>query len=291
MRLFCFGFGYSAEALARRLSARTSALAGTRTSIGTEPAPLGASLAEFKGDAASHEVRALLAGATHVLVSVPPDLEGDVVLRLFRDELAALGDLAWVGYLSTVGVYGDAGGQWVDETSPLKPTSERSLRRVQAERAWLAFGRETGRRVEVFRLAGIYGPGRSIIDTLRAGTARRIVKPGQIFNRIHVEDVARTIAAAIDRPTRHRVYNVSDDEPAPPQDVVAYAAELLGLPAPPEIAFEAAGLTGMAASFWAECKRVSNARIRSELGVELLYPTYREGLAAIAAAHAATRAV
>ena len=151
---------------------------------------------------ASAEVRTLLAGATHVLVSIPPDIEGDVVLRLFRDALAAMPELAWVGYLSTVGVYGDAGGQWVDETSPLRPTSERSLRRVQAERAWLGFGKATGRRVEIFRLAGIYGPGRSIVDTLRAGTARRIVKPGQVFNRIHVDDVARVLAAAIDRPTR-----------------------------------------------------------------------------------------
>jgi nucleoside-diphosphate-sugar epimerase len=291
MRLFCFGFGYSAEALARRLSARTSALAGTRTNVGEGPVPLGARLANFKGDAASDEVGALLNHATHVLVSVPPDLEGDVVLRHYRDNLAAMPDLAWVGYLSTVGVYGDSGGQWVDEASPLKPTSERSLRRVQAERAWLAFGRATGRRVEVFRLAGIYGPGRSVIETLQAGTARRIVKVGQVFNRIHVDDVGRVVAAAIDRPTRHVVYNVGDDEPAPPQDVVAYAAELLGMPTPPEVAFETAGLTGMAATFWAECKRVRNARIKAELGVELLYPTYREGLSAIVAMRTASRAV
>ena len=281
MHLFCFGFGYSAEALARRLSARTSALAGTRTSLGGGPAPLGARLAEFKGDAASGEVRGLLAGTTHALISIPPDLEGDVVLRHFRDDLAALPDLVWVGYLSTVGVYGDWQGQWVDETSPTRPISERSLRRVQAERVWLAFGKATGKRVEVFRLAGIYGPGRSVIDTLRAGTARRIVKPGQVFNRIHVDDVARVLAAAIDRDTGHNIYNVSDDEPAPPQDVVAHAAELLGLPVPPEIAYETAGLAGMAASFWAESKRVGNARIKADLGVELMYPTYREGLRAL----------
>jgi nucleoside-diphosphate-sugar epimerase len=281
MHLFCFGFGYSAEALARRLSARTVALAGTRTSVGGGPAPLGARLAEFKGDAASAEVRGLLAGTTHALISVPPDLEGDVVLRHFREELAALGDLVWVGYLSTVGVYGDWQGQWVDETSPTRPISERSLRRMQAERAWFDFGKAAGKRVEVFRLAGIYGPGRSVIDTLRAGTARRIVKPGQVFNRIHVDDVARVLAAAIDRDTGHNIYNVSDDEPTPPQDVVAYAAELLGLPVPPEVAYEEAGLKGMAASFWAESKRVGNARIKADLGVELMYPTYREGLRAL----------
>jgi nucleoside-diphosphate-sugar epimerase len=282
MRLFCFGFGYTAEALARRLSARTAALAGTRTNVAEGPAPFAAKLAEFKGDAAPPAVKSLLAGATHILVSIPPDLEGDVVLRHFRDDLAALPDLAWVGYLSTVGVYGDWQGQWVDETSPTRPISERSLLRVQAERAWLAFGKEAGRRVDVFRLAGIYGPGRSVIDALRAGTARRIVKPGQVFNRIHVDDAARVLAAAIDKVGGPSTYNVSDDEPAPPQDVVAYAAELMGLPVPPEIAFEAAGLSGLAASFWGECKRVSNARIRRDLAVDLAYPTYREGLGALA---------
>jgi nucleoside-diphosphate-sugar epimerase len=282
IRLFCFGFGYCAQALAQRVSARTVSLAGTRTGVGAnDSAPLGARLAEFKGDAGSAEVRALLPATTHALISIPPDLEGDVVLRHFRDELATLGDLAWVGYLSTVGVYGDCQGQWVDETSATRPISERGLRRVQAERAWLEFGKATGKRVEVFRLAGIYGPGRSVIDTLRAGTARRIVKPGQVFNRIHVDDVARVLAAAIDKQTGHSIYNVSDDEPAPPQDVLAYAAELVGLSVPPEVAFETAGLTGMAASFWVECKRVGNARIKADLGVELTYPTYREGLRAL----------
>ena len=205
------------------------------------------------------------------------------MLRHFRDDLAALPELAWIGYLSTVGVYGDCQGQWVDETAPARPTSERSLRRVRAENAWLAFGSESGRRVEIFRLAGIYGPGRNVIDNLKAGTARRIVKAGQVFNRIHVEDIAGVLAAAIDGRGVHNIYNVSDDEPAPPQDVIACAAELLGLPVPPDIPFEQAGLTGMAGSFWAENKRVSNARIKNALGVTLAYPTYREGLRAILA--------
>jgi nucleoside-diphosphate-sugar epimerase len=281
MRLFCFGFGYSAEALARRLSARVVTLTGTRTNIaGAEPRP-GIKLAAFQGDSPSPEVRGLLAGTTHMLVSIPPDLEGDPVLRLFRADLAALSDLVWVGYLSTVGVYGDCQGQWVDETAPTHPKSERSLRRAQAERAWLDFAGETGKRVEVFRLSGIYGPGRSVIDNLKAGTARRIVKPDQVFNRIHVDDIAKTLVAAIDTPTGHNLYNVSDDEPAPPQDVVAYAAELLRLPIPPEVPFDAAGLSGMAATFWAESKRVSNARIKTDLRVELMYPSYREGLRAL----------
>ncbi len=282
MQLFCFGYGYSAAAFVRQLSPVDLGVAGTRTSV-AEPVP-GVRLAEFRGDAASADARALLAGATHVLVSIPPDLEGDVVLRHHGPDLAALPDLAWIGYLSTIGVYGDWQGQWVDETTPARPISERSLRRLRAETEWLAFAREAGKRVEIFRLAGIYGPGRSVVDNLRAGTARRIVKPGQVFNRIHVEDIARVLAAASAAPAGHAVFNVSDDEPAPPQDVVAYAAELLGVPAPPEVAFEAAGLSGMAASFWAENKRVRNTRIRRDLGVELAYPTYREGLAELCGA-------
>ena len=283
MRLFCFGFGYAAEAVARRLSARTTALAGTRTRLEESPPPLGARLAAFQSDGATQEVRGLLAGTTHVLVSIPPDLEGDVVLRHFREDLLALPALDWVGYLSTVGVYGDCQGGWVDETSPARPMNERSLRRLEAEHAWRDFGRDNRRRVEVFRLAGIYGPGRSVIDGLRAGTARRIVKPGQVFNRVHVDDIALVLARAIDKPVGHAIYNVADDEPAPPEDVVAYAAELLGLPVPPEVPFARAGHADMAASFWAECKRVSNARIKTALGVALAYPTYREGLRALIA--------
>jgi hypothetical protein len=281
MRLFCFGYGYSAEALARKLSPRLDEAAGTRTNP-QAPAEAGARLAAYKGDGASAEVRSLLTGTTHLLVSIPPGLEGDAVLRDFAGDIAALPHLAWVGYLSTVGVYGDANGAWVDETSPVRPLTERSLRRAEAEQAWLAFGATAGRRVEVFRLAGIYGPGRSVIDTLRAGTARRIVKPGQVFNRIHVDDIARVLAAAIDSDTGAHVFNVGDDEPAPPEDVVAYAAELIGLPIPTTVAIEEAGLSDMAASFWSECKRVRNTRIRRDLGVELLYPTYREGLRALA---------
>jgi len=281
MRLFCFGYGYSAESLVHRLSPRDIVAAGTRTSL-TEIPELSIQLVAYKGDAASADVRRLLADTTHLLVSIPPDLEGDVVLRQYREDIAALPDLAWIGYLSTVGVYGDHKGAWVDEETPTRPTSERSLRRLRAEQAWLDFRDESGKRVEIFRLSGIYGPGRSVIDNLKAGTARRIIKPDQVFNRIHVDDVARALVAAIDKDAGHAIYNVSDDEPAPPEDVVAYAAELLGLAIPPAIAFEAANLTGMAASFWAESKRVRNARIREALGVELLYPTYREGLRALA---------
>ncbi len=281
MRLFCFGYGYSAEALVRKLSPRLTSAAGTRTSLPDTPEP-GIALATYTGDGPSSEVRRLLEGATHVLVSIPPDLEGDAVLRHFAKDLAALPDLTWTGYLSTVGVYGDCNGAWVDEAAPVRPNSERSLRRAQAERGWMTFGEETGHRVDIFRLAGIYGPGRSVIDNLRKGTARRVVKPGQVFNRIHVDDIARVLSAAIDAQTEHRIFNVSDDEPAPPEDVVAYAAELLGLLVPPAVPFAEAGLTGLAASFWGESKRVRNGRIRGDLGVDLVYPTYREGLRALA---------
>jgi nucleoside-diphosphate-sugar epimerase len=280
MRLFCFGYGYSARALARQLSPVDLEVAGTRTRVEGEAGE--AQLAVFRGDAPSPEVRALLAGTTHMLISIPPDLEGDVVLRHHHADISALADLAWIGYLSSIGVYGDCQGRWVDETTAPRPLSERSLRRLQAEAQWCAFARETGRRVEIFRLAGIYGPGRSVLDNLHAGTARRIVKAGQVFNRIHVEDIARVLQAAMAAPSTLDLFNVADDEPAPPQDVVAFAAELIGVPVPPAVAFERAGLSGMAATFWAENKRVGNRRIRRDLGVTLAYPTYREGLRALA---------
>jgi hypothetical protein len=278
MRLFCFGFGYSAAQLATVLPAALSVAGTTRSA---EPVA-NVALARFRGDAPSEEVKALLPETTHLLVTIPPDLEGDPTLRHHGSDIADLPQLAWVGYLSSVGVYGDCQGAWVDETSPARPRSERALRRLRAEQAWLDFAARTGARVQVFRLAGIYGPGRNVLEQLRTGKGRRIVKPGQVFNRIHVEDVARVLAAAMAAPTEHAVFNVSDDEPAPPQDVVAFAAGLLGLPAPPEVPFEDAVLEGMAASFWAENRRVANARIKHALGLSLAYPTYREGLAALA---------
>lgn len=280
-RLFCFGFGYTAAALADRLAAdATVQIAGTRTR-GSDGAG-GVGITAFAGDERSRDVLDQLTGVTHVLVSIPPDLEGDPALRCFGADLAALPSLEWVGYLSTIGVYGDCGGAWIDETAPLRPGNERSYRRVAAEQAWRTFAQTCGKRVQIFRLPGIYGPGRSAIDTLRQGTARRIVKPGQVFNRIHVDDIALTLhAAMLATGARHEVFNVCDDEPSPPQDVIAHAAELLGLPVPPEVPFSQAALSPMARSFYEECKRVRNDRIKQSLGVNLLYPTYREGLLAI----------
>lgn len=288
MKLFCFGLGYSAAALVQRLSSQELSIAATRTRLEAAVETIAGhdvALAAYAGDQPSASARKLLEGATHVLVSIPPDLEGDPVVRHFATDFDAFPDLAWIGYLSTIGVYGDAQGGWVDETSPTRPISERSLRRLKAEQQWQDFAVRMGKRVEIFRLAGIYGPGRSVVDNLKSGTARRIVKPDQVFNRIHVDDIAEVLFAAMTGPAKHQIYNVTDDEPAPPQDVIAYAAEILRLPVPPEISFESAKLTPMGASFYAENKRVRNGRMKFSLSINLRYPTYREGILALADPH------
>ena len=284
-RLFCFGLGYSALHLARRLRKDGWDIAGTaRTAEGADAiAREGFAPLVFDGTRPGEGVREALQGATHVLVSVPPDEGGDPVLQHHAADIAAAPALSWIGYLSTVGVYGDRDGAWVDEDTPTEASSARSRRRVDAEEAWRAFGDREHKRVQIFRLAGIYGPGRSAIDRLRAGTAQRIVKPGQVFNRIHVDDIAGVLHAAMTRIGVHEVYNVADDEPAPPQDVIAYAAQLLQVLPPPEIAIEEAKLSPMAKSFYVENKRISNARLRADLGVDLEFPSYREGLRAILA--------
>jgi nucleoside-diphosphate-sugar epimerase len=221
-----------------------------------------------------------MGGVTHVLTSIAPTDAGDPVLLNAAEILAKAPDLHWVGYLSTTGVYGDQGGGWVDETTPPAPGTARGKARLDAEKAW----KNTGLPVHVFRLAGIYGPGRGPFEKVLNGTARRIIKPGQVFSRIHVDDIAQVLEASINRPDPGRVYNLCDDDPAPPQDVLAHAAALLGMPPPPEVAFDDADLSRMARSFYAESKRVRNDRIKQELGVELIHPDYRSGLAAILAA-------
>ena len=282
-RLVCFGLGFSAEALARRLDGKGWQIAGTAR----DQAKLarlkgsGYEMARFAGEPENNELAQLLGGTTHLLLSIPPRGQDDPALLHYRDTLASLPSLGWIGYLSTVGVYGDQGGAWVDETTQVAPNSARTEARVAAEAAWLDFGKEIGGKVQLFRLAGIYGPGRSAFDKLAGGTARRIVKPGQVFNRIHVEDIASVLQASMSRPRAGAIYNLADDEPAPPDEVVAYAAELLGVAPPPAVRFEEADLSPMARSFYAGSRRISNALIKSELGVVLRYPTYREGLTAI----------
>ena len=283
--LFCFGHGYCAQVLAKRLLREGWTVSGTgRLPFNLAQMRLeGVTAWEFGGR--TPLPREALDGVTHLLISIPPDENGDPVLRSEAKELAGrAGQFAWAGYLSTTGVYGDRGGEWVDEDSPLEPSTARGHRRLAAERGWLALHERHGLPVYLFRLAGIYGPGRNQLESIKDGTAKRIVKPGQVFSRIHVEDIAGVLEASIAAPSPGRAYNVCDDEPCPPQDVVAYAAKLLGCEPPPEIPFEEADLSPMARSFYAESKRVSNRRIRQELGYRLIYPTYREGLGSLVAA-------
>jgi nucleoside-diphosphate-sugar epimerase len=288
-RLFCFGLGFSAGALALRLRERGFAVAGTCRSA-EKAAALAAQGFDMHLFAEGHPLAdpsRALAGTTHLLLSVPPGEAGDPVFHAHGSEIAALAPtLQWVGYLSTTGVYGDRGGEQVSEASPLTPSTERGRRRLAAEAAWSSLHLP----LHIFRLAGIYGPGRNQLRGILDGTARRIVKPSQIFSRIHVDDIAAILEASIARPRPGAAYNVCDDEPAPPQEVVAYAAKLLGREPPPEIDFDKAELSPMARSFYAESKRVSNRLLHEELGVRLRYPTYREGLSALLAVEAAAEA-
>lgn len=224
-----------------------------------------------------------LDGKTHLLVSAPPGEAGDPVLLAHGESIARWArQVRWTGYLSTTGVYGDLQGGWVDENSLLNPNTDRGHRRLAAENAWLKLHKDHGLPVHIFRLAGIYGPGRNQLLSILDGSARRVIKPGQIFSRIHVEDIAGMLEASIAKPNPGHAYNVCDDEPCPPQDVIAFAAQLLNRPIPPEIPFDKANLSSMARSFYADSKRVSNRRIKTELGYRLIYPTYREGLTALA---------
>jgi nucleoside-diphosphate-sugar epimerase len=280
-RLFCFGLGFSARALADRLAGAGWAVAGTTRSAGKAAELRAAGLGAVLFDRDRLLDPAELAGTTHLLVSIAPDQDGDPVLDRHAADLAALPDLRWIGYLSTTGVYGDWQGAEVDESSELRGAKGRNISRIEAEAAWLAQQTRHGLPVHVFRLAGIYGPGRSALDQVRAGRARRIDKPGHLFSRIHVEDIARTLLASIARPNPGRVYNVCDDEPAPAAEVTAYACRLLGVAPPPLIALEDAELSPMALSFWEDNRLVSNRRLHEELGVTLAYPDYRKGLEAI----------
>lgn len=277
--LFVFGMGYSAQALARRLLPQGWRIVGTTRST-DKAARLAAAGIEpviWPGDPVGPSLRQ----ATHLLVSIGAGAEGDPVLARHRAEIAEIAPkLVWAGYLSTTGVYGDHQGGWVDETTPLAPTTERGRWRKLAEDQWRAV---SDLPLHVFRLAGIYGPGRGPFEKVRDGTARLIVKEGQFMSRIHVDDLAATLAASIADPAPGTAYNVCDDEPSPPETVLRHAAQLLGLPPPPEVRFEEARMTELARSFYLESKRVSNRRIREELGVRLAYPSYREGLAALLA--------
>ncbi len=288
MRLLIYGFGFTGRALAARVRQRDWAVAGTsRTPKGRAAMAASGVCAIDPADAAA--LGAAVAEADGVLIAAPPDPQGCPGLHAVAPHLRDQGAPwpRWIGYLSTTGVYGDRDGGWVFEDSPLKPLSPEGERRVGAEDGWRALGRELNLNVNVFRLPGIYGPGRSALDRVQAGEARRVVKPGHVFSRIHVDDLASALEASFSRPAPGLAFNICDDEPCAAAEVTAYAAHLLGLPPPPEQAFDAAVLSPMAKRFWAESKRISNARAKAVLGWRPAYPSYREGLAAVLAAERA----
>lgn len=280
-RLFCFGLGYSSLALARRMLDRGWEVAGTCRSAEKQSLlwRFGIEAHLFNNDRDMANAASALDGATHILDSIPPGTDPCPTLTRHGPDIVRAEKLRWIGYLSTTGVYGNTDGETVDEEAPLRPSGARGQARVEAEDHWYAMGLP----LHVFRLAGIYGPGRSTLDQVRAGRARRIDKPGHRFSRIHVEDIAEILAASIDHPNPNAAYNVCDDEPAEPSEVTTYACDLLGIDPPPLVPYQEArlGMSEMAQSFWNDNRVVSNKRIRKELGVELLYPSYREGLRAI----------
>jgi nucleoside-diphosphate-sugar epimerase len=284
MRLLVFGFGFTGRAITRRLKPQGWSVAGTWRAE-ADAARIAADGAEPVAVADRAALDAEAARADAILITAPPGPDGCPALAPITSALArARAFPAWIGYLSTTGVYGDRGGRWVTEKSPLAAQSVEGARRVGAERDWLQAGAGMGLCVTVFRLPGIYGPGRSPFDRLRAGTARRIAAPGQIFSRIHVDDLAAGLAASIARPRPGGVYNLCDDEPAPNSEVLAYAAGLLGIAPPPEVPLDLDAMAPSARRFYAETKRVSNALAKAELGWRPAWPSYREGLAAVLAA-------
>jgi nucleoside-diphosphate-sugar epimerase len=282
--LLAIGLGYSATEIAPRLRQAGWRIIGSGRGEDRLRAirAKGYDAVPFDGESPSPALAEAMSEATHLLISTAPAAKGDPVLRWHSDDLAKAPHLKWIGYLSTIGVYGDHEGAWVDETTPPQPSSDRSIGRLGAENAWQSFAEDRGTTLQIFRLAGIYGPGRNQFEKLRAGREQRIYKPGQVFNRIHVDDIAATVIAGIEAGNAASgVFNVTDDEPAPPQDVIAYAAELLGMEPPPLVDWNEADMSPMARSFYSENKRVRNERIKKELGVRLNYPTYREGLRAL----------
>jgi nucleoside-diphosphate-sugar epimerase len=284
MRVLFFGLGFSSQSSARAMHSRgdfVDTLGTVRTTDKanrlTEP---GLTALVFDGTAPGPDIGAALNQTSHVVVSIAPDADGDVVLCHHRADLDAAGELEWLCYYSTVGVYGDFGGEWIDETAPLAPKNLRSEQRLRAEDEWRDYAARRNLPLTILRLAGIYGPGRSSFDKLADGTARRIVKNGQVFNRIHVDDIARVTALAAEQRLAG-TFNLADDEPCPPQDLITYAAEKMGVAPPPEVPFETAEMSPMARSFYSDNKRVSNRAIKEALGISLLYPNYRAGLDAI----------
>jgi len=287
-RIFIFGLGYVATALATVLKDVGWRVAGTCRSETRRHELLehGFEVYPFDGEGYDDGIGRQVIAADRLLSTIPPKQTGDPALAVYEKQISNSKQSCWIGYLSTTGVYGNWDGEEVNEESPVRPSSIRAHRRVAAECAWLALGRRAGHGVHVFRLAGIYGPNRNILAQVRAGTARRIEKSGHLFSRIHVSDIVSTLCASMTAPRSDAIYNVCDDEPASQADVVAYACTLLGMPAPQATPFDIAAqdMSELARSFWIDNRRVSNRRLQKELGVGLAYPTYREGFAALIAA-------
>ena len=283
--MFCFGLGYTARALVEALSDVSWRISGTSRSADSicDLPSQEIQVHQFSRDRALSGAASILEGVTHILSSIPPDAGGDCVIDHHGDDMEKISSLSWVGYLSSVGVYGDRDGAWIDETSECRPSNKRNVYRVAAEHSWLELGERMQVPVQIFRLAGIYGPGRNPVETARRGQSRRIIKPGQVFSRIHVDDIVSVLLASMAQPSPGAIYNVCDDEPAPPQDVVEFACELAGCEPPSPVPYEEAELSLLGRSFYAECKRVRNDRIKKELGVQLRFSDYRSGLRALVA--------
>lgn len=282
MNLFVFGLGYSAQHFVSLHRDRFERVAGTVRDL-DRPRPLveDVEILQFGPVKTDDLIEERIRDSDVILISVAPGSSVDPVLARFGRSLSTIKRPQKILYLSTIGVYGDRGGDWVDEEAAPTPLSDRSIARVHAERAWAALGKDPTKTVHILRLSGIYGPGRNALVNLAEGKARRLVKPGQVFNRIHAEDIAGTCAALVEYAGSGDVWNVTDDEPAPPQDVVAFAAEMMGVAPPPEQDFATATLTPMARSFYGENKRCANRKIKELLRLDLAYPTYREGIAAL----------
>jgi nucleoside-diphosphate-sugar epimerase len=282
-QLVCFGYGYSANYFVGMFGTKFDRIVGTvrevdrAAAVNAESANLRGIV--FDGKTITSEIDKAIAEADCLLISVPPDENGDAVVRVLGEQIAGAKNLKSIVYLSTIGVYGDSDGGWVDENTPPKPGAARSQERLTAEQSWQALGEQRRIPVAILRLAGIYGPGQNALTQIASGRARRIVKPGQVFNRIHVGDIAQAIDSAFTR-RACGIFNIADDEPTPAGEPIAFAAQLMGVAPPLEIAFDnaAQAMSPMALSFWQECRRVHNDKLKSELGVSLLYPTYREGL-------------
>lgn len=280
-KLFCFGYGYTASYLAERLRASDWKIAGTTTDeekyVFMKDQGIDAYL--FDSSQPLADPLEALEGVTHILLSIPPSIAGDPAYLMHGVDIANIPTLEWVGYLSTIGVYGNQDGRWIDETKMTAPTSRRGSSRLKAEEQWRELGENTGMIMpHFFRMSGIYGPGRSAIDAVRAGDSRRIEKPGHVFNRIHIEDILQVLISSINMPSPGEIYNLADDCPTPSHEVIAYACELLGYDMPPMIPFDQADIAPIVRSFYTDNKRIKNDKIKSAFGLSLIYPTYKTGL-------------